>query len=85
MEIRELVEEVLGAHLLHHVGREAGLDALLARAAHGVIELQLSTAVGLDLTQAVADDEEVELAGRVLFGSRSRATGRVVEALVGSG
>ena len=80
MEIRELVEEVLGAHLLHHVGREVGLQA-----AQGVIELRLSTVAGQDLGQAVADDEEVELAGRVLFGSRSRATGRVVEALVGSG
>jgi len=64
VELGDLAEGVLGAHLLHHVGGGPHLYAELTERAHAGIKLALVAPVGLDLSGVAADDDGVEaLAG----------------------
>mmetsp|Transcript_55498 Transcript_55498/g.149722 ORF Transcript_55498/g.149722 Transcript_55498/m.149722 type:complete len:266 (-) Transcript_55498:936-1733(-) len=61
VQVRHLHQGILGAHLLHDIGRRPNLNAQLPQLPHGAVELRLVPAVGLDLTRVAADDDRLEL------------------------
>mmetsp|Transcript_94739 Transcript_94739/g.240948 ORF Transcript_94739/g.240948 Transcript_94739/m.240948 type:complete len:536 (+) Transcript_94739:842-2449(+) len=61
VQVRHLHQGILGAHLLHDIGRGPNLDAQLPQLPHGAVEFHLVPAVGLDLTRIASDDDRLEL------------------------
>mmetsp|Transcript_59265 Transcript_59265/g.183716 ORF Transcript_59265/g.183716 Transcript_59265/m.183716 type:complete len:558 (-) Transcript_59265:419-2092(-) len=61
LELCNLAERILGAHKFHDIRARPHLLAQLAHLSHGIVELALVAAIGLDLAGVATHDECIEL------------------------